>query len=245
MKQRLVSTPQPFTPHALASQWRRLMPLLCLLYVPTLAVLLLLFGYWFFTRNDVSLLTRDPLAVVETELLKIQQHPEMGIHALGELKLPLFTGFVSNLGVLLWASVVTACLLGWWISRANVTPRYSPRYLGSAGLISLLLLADDLFLLHERVLSQWFGLDEKVLFGAYALALATHLLVFSADVLRSDFLLLGLAFLFLAGSLSVDLLPVSLPQPHFFEDGAKFTGILSWAGYHWHTVRQQLSPGNS
>ena len=220
-------------------QVRRLIPTLLVIYIPVGLVLFSLFLVWLLTDYPIKELTRDPLAVLETALLEVQRHPEEGIHAFARLELPFFVGIVSNLGILLWCSAVcmtwfAACFL-WCEGGAH---RAHAWFLLAGGGLSFLLMLDDLLLLHERALPIYFGISEVYLFAVYGLAVLGYGLVFLKRILATDYVLLGLAFVGFAGSLAVDLLPMVfpvleyIPQSHFFEDGAKFAGVATWAAYH-------------
>ncbi len=111
-----------------------------------------------------------------------------------------------------------------------------------AGLLSFLLMLDDLFILHERVFPMYFDQAEKALFALYGVLVLTYLLLYRDFLLRTDWLLLALAFGLFAGSLAFDFISeeIHIPQRHFFEDGAKFAGIAGWTAYHTRTAGTQL-----
>ncbi len=214
----------------LFTQIRRLIPVLLIVYIPVTLILAVLVLIWY-RGGDISHFTRDPLAIVETELLKIQREPDAGIHDLARLNLPFYIGTVSNLGVLLWCGTAAIALFAAAFGTRPGNPYPRGMFVWVA-LISAVFLFDDLFLLHERALPVYFGLSEKWLFAVYALTIAGFLLRYWRAILKSDYLLLGLAFGLFAMSLGIDLIPNAIPQPHFFEDGAKFAGIAAWTAYH-------------
>lgn len=200
-----------------------------------------LFCVWAFTEIQIADLTRDPLAVVETALLAVQRDPAYGLHALANLRVPFYAGALSNVGILLWASAAAVTLFAALMLRKR--PPTGARHAGMFtcfGLLTSALMLDDLFLLHERAFPIHFGLDERWLFAAYGLLLLALLAGFAREILMTEFLVLFAAFAFFGGSLFVDVIPVALPQPHFFEDGSKFLGILCWTVWAWRTAYQQL-----
>jgi hypothetical protein len=223
----------------LTRQVRQLFPLLLALYLPTLLVLLSMFLYWQRTGNDVSKLTQDPIAVVERELLEFQRAPDKSIHTFALLQLPFYTGIVANIGVLFWCAAASLLFFTWGLSRNQAATPYPLAYLLAAALLTSMLLLDDFFLLHERALPRYLGLREEFVLLFYVLAFAAHCLVFHRAILRSDFLLFLLALAFFALALLMDLFPET-PQSQFFEDSAKFIGIISWAGYHGRLAWQQV-----
>src|SRR5688572_20367429 len=75
----------------------------------------------------IAAMTRDAAAIA-------------GLHPLA--------GFVSNLGIMLWCAAATACLVAAAALHA-VVPGEQARFFLSAGLLSLYLMLDDCFQLHE------------------------------------------------------------------------------------------------
>jgi len=228
----------------LKGQCLRILPVLFVIYVPVGAVLFGLFLVWAFTDVPIRVLTRDPLSVVESALLRIQERPNLGLHDLAELAVPHYAGIVSNLGIILWCSTGAVCFLVYTSTRCLTGPLYPPRFFLWSGLITALLLADDFFLLHERALPLAFSIDEKYIFAVYGLCTALYLVAYRATLLQTDYLLLVIAFVLFGSSLVVDIVPYRImPQPHFFEDGGKFAGIAGWTGYYVRTGFHQLRAG--
>ncbi|MCC6144137.1 MAG: hypothetical protein IT368_10050 [Candidatus Hydrogenedentes bacterium] len=216
-----------------------------------------LFLTWFATDMDLGDLTRDPLSVAELRFIQIDQvraalggrvqHPEaapplaapaMEAFDAIDLLVQPYHGLVSNLGVLLWTTAMSVALF-----TAALVRRRQPAeaaFFTAGGVLSLLLMIDDFFLVHERVLPIYFGLDEKVLFVLYGLLLLAWIALWHRRIFASDWLLLGYGLGFFALSLGVDIVPVNLPQIHFFEDGFKFTGICGWTAWHLRTASQAL-----
>ena len=99
----------------------------------------------------------------------------------------------------------------------------------------MLLLVDDLFMLHQRIFPNQFGIDEIIVFLFYGLLFLVYLLLFRKVILETDHIYLSLTVFFFIFSLLVDLLvPETLiPMYHLFEDGPKFFGIVSWFAYQF------------
>lgn len=242
----------------LPPEWKQLHPRAIVCQVVTLRWALLgigafsvqvlggLFLVWALTDIRLADLTRDPLAVLETALLEVQRDPEFGLHALARLEVPFYAGAVSNLGILFWAAGAAVCFFVPTLGRISRGSAEFPVGLFlTFGLLTVALMLDDLFLLHERALPLHLGLDERWLMATYALLLIGIFGVYHRAILRSEFVLLGLSFLFFATSLAVDLLPRFLPQPHFFEDGSKLVGIVCWTTWVWRTARHALVPNGA
>ena len=163
----------------------------------------------FFFRIPLATLTRDPLATLEA---------------------PFYIGAISNVGVLAWAAAATICFFTSCLLRheaGQVAPR---RFLLYFGLLTALLLADDLFLLHEDVLYGYLRVPEVVTFGVYGLLGAIGVVRFRSVIRGTDVLLLGMALALWCLSLLSDLMPDARAQ-HLVEDGAKLVGILAWLAY--------------
>ncbi len=165
-------------------------------------------------------LTRDPTSVAEV---------------------PLYIGFVSQFGIFLWSATATCCLMaGLALARQGQDRQGRNFFLYAAGL-SLMLGMDDLFLLHE-VFFPYFGVPELVVFGVYGVLVAVFLGLFLRLLLRSEYLLLLMAFGFLGLSVLTDLADVVLIEPFLLEDGLKLVGILAWLCYFARTSLLAIAP---
>jgi hypothetical protein len=163
------------------------------------------------TGVPISKFTRDPAAI-------------MGAHPL--------VGVLSNIGVLLWAVCAGVCFFTSAVLRVKAVRGGWPEFFLFAGFITMVLLGDDLFLMHEKIVPRYLHVGEKTLFSLYALMLLGYLVAFRRLVLTTDYLLLVLALGLFAVSVAVDRLPETLlPWHHLYEDGTKFLGIVGWFGY--------------
>src|SRR5690349_16679860 len=64
---------------------------------------------------------------------------------------PWYTGVLSDLGVLGWASATVTALWGGWVAAQTGRPS-AARFLRAGAVVSTVLLADDLFQLHADAL---------------------------------------------------------------------------------------------
>lgn len=136
-------------------------------------------------------------------------------------------GFVSNIGVLLWCMTASICLFSSFILWFENQPKES-KFLGFSGLITGILLVDDFFMIHDYIFYS-LGLHQYVMYSIYLVIFATYFMYFKAKILSSaNLLLLIFAFIFLGGSLGMDILIKSEGIAYFFEDALKFLGITSW-----------------
>jgi hypothetical protein len=144
---------------------------------------------------------------------------------------PFYTGFLSNIGILLWSATAALCLFS---ARLVTTRRTTSRwgwFLYVSGLLTLLVTWDDLFMLHEEVLPNYLGLPEHLVYGTYISLGLIYLISFRRVILETEYPLLGVALIFLGLSVTLDVYPLPGLDPVLFEDGAKFIGIVSWLIY--------------
>lgn len=114
---------------------------------------------------------------------------------------PTHIGLVSNLGNILWGATLTICVftivLLWgkstWISF----------FAGSAGL-TLLLLLDDKYMIHDRVLPQN-NIPEVVYVAFYGLVCLAYTIAFWRFFRQTDYVLLLIAVALLGFSVAVDV----------------------------------------
>ncbi|HVR28074.1 MAG TPA: hypothetical protein VMS86_00955 [Thermoanaerobaculia bacterium] len=144
---------------------------------------------------------------------------------------PPYVGLFSNVGVLLWAAAATICLFVAVLVGRSSGARLA--FWWYAGVLTLALLIDDLFLFHEVVFPYHLHVPEPLVYAAYGLATAGFLALFHRRILGTDAVLLGLALAWFAASLAVDHWGhLWLPRGFFLvEDGLKLLGIVSWLLY--------------
>ena len=160
--------------------------------------------------EDPTQLTRDPAAVAGE-----------GPHV----------GAVSSLGAVIWAAGAAVCLFVFlllrYLSRAPELGRF---FLASA-MLTLLLLFDDLYLLHEYVFPFGLGIPETLVMATYGALGLAYLVVYRETILRTDWVLLAIAIGCFALSVGADVLPSQASSVALFEDIAKLFGIITWVGY--------------
>ena len=164
----------------------------------------------------VSDFTRDPVAV---------------------MRAPFYTGLLSNLGILLWCATAAITLFGAAVLDKRGQRREWVLFLRWSGLVTTVLLFDDLFLFHERVFPEFLNIREGYVLLCYGLLMLVYLGIFHREILQTEFLALVLAGGFFAGSILVDRLPENwMPWHHLVEDGSKFLGIVTWFLYFSRTT---------
>ncbi len=202
----------------LYDQLKSILPLLVGLYLPTFIILAIFAVTSALTDVSMSKFTRDPAAIMEIN--------------------PFF-GIISNIGVLLWCASATICFFGAALLRGIDKKNFF--FFLVSGLITIVLLLDDLFLFHEMILPEYFHIPEKVTYAGYVTIILVYLVRFGKTIFETEFLLFFFALGFLGLSIVVDFLPSSwLPWHHLFEDGFKLFGIASWLGYFAKTCSQEI-----
>jgi hypothetical protein len=172
------------------------------------------------TRHvTVATLTRDPMALLDRSPM---------------------TGLLSNLGGLVWMGAVTVCLFGAGRLRRRGRGEAAAFFAGF-GALSVVLLADDMFMIHDYYAPDYLHLGERTIFAAYGL-IAAALLVRFRDFIRSGpWGILAVAMVCFAASMAVDAgLIVQSDWHHLAEDGAKWLGICGWFGFFWLRLGREL-----
>jgi hypothetical protein len=162
------------------------------------------------TGADLPSLTRDPASVTDSRV---------------------YTGILSNAGVILWAACAAICFFGTWLLLREKVDRQEVSFLLSSALFTSLLLVDDALLVHEAVLPKALGVPQHLTFGGYGLLFSLYLIHFARRILETPFLLLIIALVCFLVSVIIDSLFEFSGFMTFIEDVFKFTGIVSWLAY--------------
>ncbi|HEV8391591.1 MAG TPA: hypothetical protein VGQ35_17205 [Dongiaceae bacterium] len=130
-----------------------------------------------------------------------------------------------------YAGILLMSGSGWIALFASMLCRgQAARFLFLGGLLSMLLAGDDLYMFHE---SAWrFGIDEKFVFGTYAVLLMVLVAGNLRWFLKTPFVLLGAGLMLFAVSIVLDSMehtPLGLPAGA--EDLAELIGICFWGVY--------------
>lgn len=191
------------------------------------------------------------MAFLVTAVNPLISHRDLFIDILALVELPFYTGSMSQLGILIWSASATSCLLAFYLlKKFNKGSLNARRFLLYSGLISLFLMFDDMFLLHEEVAEQYFDIGQKKVYLIYFLIIVLFLYFNRSEILSSDYLLLVIAFGLFGGSIFLDVLADTFSDileasnsffaKHevFLEDGIKFTGIASWLLYYLNYINK-------
>ena len=193
-------------------QIRNAAPILVMAYAFTTAILSLVI--FLGIENDVELdhFTQDPASIMNT---------------------PFYLGFFSYIGILFWCAATTLCFFMYYLCDDHtITLKRKKLFLLYSGLISGLLLFDDLFLLHEAVFPIYFHIPKNVVYLIYVNFIIAYVLIFRNELMQSEYLILVIAFGLIGIAQFVDLLPMPIPEDSFLEDGVKLFGIVTWFTYY-------------
>lgn len=147
-----------------------------------------------------------------------------------------FIGIISNFGVLLWCTSAVICLFSWIVLNHRSYETEFSNFILCSGLMTVLLLIDDFFRLHEYIFPKFLGLPEKIVIMGYGTLILFGLIKFRKCILKTEYLILLVAIGFFGLSLIVDSFQNDIEQlvgqwRILFEDGFKILGIVSWLSY--------------
>ena len=170
------------------------------------------------------------LLLVAAKLAAPDQHASALIEPHFDPADSLTRGSLWVAGLAGWVWAAAACLVGVLRARGRPSRAASARLLAGAGLLTLLMLADDLFQLHKPVFPDATGLPSIVLLAAYGLAVAAWVWSNRATIADTDAGVLLVAFAFFALWILVKVGP-GVPGRTSVAAGAKLCGIAGWAAY--------------
>jgi hypothetical protein len=194
------------------------------IFTYTLAVLLLLLMIFIRYMYHVPMaeLTRDPVQL-------LNGRP--------------YTGMLSNLGIIVWSATAGICL---FVVILNVNQQHLKRgkqFFLLAFVFTMVLLLDDLFLLHDVILPEDLKISENYLYAVYGILALVFIFYFRNDILETPYLLLFAAVIFFGFSIGMDTIVKFFDMEHgfFLEDGSKFLGIISWGTYFTYAGYRTIS----
>ena len=201
-------------------QLKKLMPTLVILYLPAFGLLVLVALASYISGVPVSKFTGDPALVMRA-------HPLVGV--------------VSNIGVLLWSATVTICFFSAAHIRRKDEMRELYLFLLASGFFTMLLMFDDLFMLHDELFPEYLHFPQNLVYLVYMGIALFYLFRYRASILKTDYVLFFLALGFFALSVGMDFVQPNkahalLSAHYLFEDGFKLLGITGWLGYFARTA---------
>lgn len=165
-------------------------------------------------------------------------------------KMPIYYGALSQVGLLLWSATTTICFFTYFYLKSYAPHRSeSLRFLLYFGILTLYLLLDDTFLLHEEFFSDYLNIPEKVIL-VLLMGFTVGFAYFNfKEILQNELGLFALAGLLFGSSLFLDVIADRIFDDfflfekieHLLEDGAKMAGIVTWAVYFSRYSFRQIS----
>lgn len=166
-------------------------------------------------------------------------------------KVPSYSGFMSQLGLLLWSASTTICFFTYFVlKKREASRKESLNTLLFAGLLSGYLMIDDTFMLHEEIFPDYIKfIPEKVVIILLGIAMLLFLYFNRREILQSEYGILLLAYGFFGFSVAIDAIPDRFYVGSYFfekielflEDGAKFTAITTWFVFYTRYCNEQIS----
>jgi len=144
----------------------------------------------------------------------------------------VYYGAMSHLGVVVWAFAAAVSLFGAACLLALRDRSTVVLALSVAGAISLVLVFDDLLMLHETVLPK-LGVPQNLVLALYAALGGSYALLQWRTLLSFSGLFLALSLAMFGGSLELDVAwEGGGDRVRVAEDVFKFVGITAWAVFH-------------
>lgn len=166
---------------------------------------------------------------------------------------PVYTGIVSNLGMLFWMAAATVCLF----TAASTAPPAGSRNVREdrehgmilfAGLFTFVLTMDDYFMVHEKIFPDMLGVPEKYIFLFYLVCMAAYLIRYFTCFLDGRVWVLAAGLAGFAGSMAIDSLYLlgdmfneeKMWRIVVFENYFKLIGTACWAFYFFLVCRDRV-----
>ena len=162
------------------------------------------------------------------------------------MKVPFYIGFLSNVGMFLWAFTVGICFFTCHVMEKSKETE-GAKFIFYSGILSFVLLIDDFFLLHEIIMPAYFKISEKLLFLIYAVYLFFIVVKFNKFIMETEYIYLILALFLFFDSLIVDffreILKLGMKIDSLgmmVEDGSKIFGALTWFIFYAKTCKKLI-----
>lgn len=151
---------------------------------------------------------------------------------------PVYAALLSNFGMLMWCTTAALCL---FTSIELAHEAGDRRFFVGFGILSLMFLTDDFYMLHEWIVPKVTGFPEFTAFGLYALVLTGIVATTRRQVMTREPLLLLIAVTLFGGSVAMDVVEIEPASAghYLVEEGFKFFGIVTWAVYFVRACRQE------
>lgn len=193
------------------NQLKNAAPILVMVYAFTTAVLSVVILLGIEHNIELDHFTQDPASIMDT---------------------PFYLGFFSYIGILFWCGSAMLCFFSNQLLAGKKNNDRIRSFMLYSGLISTLLMFDDLFLMHEVVLPEYFSLPRGIVYVIYVNIIILYFVLFRTELVQSEYIVLLAATALIAISQFVDELPMPIPEDSFLEDAVKLFGIVTWFTYY-------------
>lgn len=147
---------------------------------------------------------------------------------------PFYYGFLSNVGVLVWAA---GAFIPFYTSFLVRDPTQTS-LLRWGGILTFVLLVDDFLLIHDGFFPKVLHLPEKLIYVIYAIVFPIYFLRHFRLILQTtEYWILGLGVFMMGVSVLIDI--NVLPGGIDVEDSFKICGISAYS-YYWIITAKQL-----
>lgn len=149
-----------------------------------------------------------------------------------------YVGIISNIGILLWSASASILFFSAILGTTLNIPKRLIGFLVYGGVLTSLMLVDDLFLFHDVIFPEYLNISQSLFFISYGIILIIYLFLYKLELLSTDYIFLLAAFGLFAASVAVDEFVehvVELPAEYLIEDGFKLLGIISWFAFFTRT----------
>jgi hypothetical protein len=208
------------TSNPIYTQVKAVFPAAFKIWISIAALYIGVLGLGFANDVSVSFFTRDPMAIAGY---------------------PFYTGLLSNIGILLWTSAAAICFLNYAILSKQSVKLPVRSYLLYSGMLTMLLLLDDLLMMHEQVFPVYLKIPEKAYLIGLGICAGSYLFRFRQVILNTEYTVLLAAYCFLGLSVCIDILP-HFQGKYTVEDGCKLLGIATWLLYFFRLAGHLLAP---
>lgn len=232
-------------------KWKHPLPII-VIYIAIIILILCVSFVSLETGIYLKIFTKDPASISGLNGLN-SIHDVKTNALLSDAEHNPLAGFLSNIGILFWCGSATLYLFSFIILKnkknINVNNRNNfALFFFVFGFLTSMLLLDDLFLFHEAIYPNLLNISQEVVYTCYVAAFSWGILRFRKIIIKTNFYLLLLAFLWFSLSIIIDLYGFSLIVLYepldarvLFEDGFKLLGIVSWFSYCAETCFKEIS----
>ena len=142
-----------------------------------------------------------------------------------------FMGIFSNFGILISCACASICFFTFALLYSVNKDNKKHFFFLYAGIMTLILLLDDLLLMHEIFYPKFLNIPEYITFGAYAFMLGFFLFTFREQIFKSEYIILILAGALITFSFFMDFWNSNKTGSLLLEDGSKFLAIVTYFIY--------------